>query len=138
MSLDAFRRLVRNAAIFFLVAPIPVAAAMLLVSENRILIAVSFIGALGIGVGLRIATRRFDTDIQSGFRLVEYCLYVYGALTLFSFVDQLFADPELFEREVTLNAVQFLGAVAVLVVAKKAIDGVKARSLAGQQTTARP
>jgi hypothetical protein len=132
MTLDAFKRLVSFLAAFFIVAPIPAATMMLLFSEGRAFIVVSAILYLGIGVVLKIALRRFRTDLGSGFRLVEYCLYVLSAVTLVGFIHQYFADRALFESEALLNAVRFVGTIAMLVVIKRTIDGVKARNLAEQ------
>jgi hypothetical protein len=133
MSLDAFKRLVSFLATFFIVAPIPLAAMTLLFSESRAFVVVSAILNLGIGVVLKIASRRLKTDLGSGFRLVEYCFYIVSAGTLAGFVHQFFADRDLFESEAPLNAVRFVGTVAVLVVVKRTIDGVKARNLADQR-----
>jgi hypothetical protein len=132
MSLDAFKRLVSFLAAFFIVAPIPAAAITLLFSESRAFIVVFAILYLGIGVVLKIASRRLRTDPGSGFRLVEYCFYVFSVVTLAGFVHQFFADQALFESEALLNAVQVVGTVAMLVVIKRSIDGVKARNSAGQ------
>jgi hypothetical protein len=132
MSLDAFKRLVSFLATVFVVVPIPVAVMNLLFSESRAYIVMSAVISLGIGVVLKIASRRLGADLGSGFRLVEYCFYVFSADTLVGFVHQFFADRALFESEALLNALKLVVAVAVLVVIKRTIDGVKARNLADQ------
>jgi hypothetical protein len=132
MSLDAFKRLVSFLATLFIVVPIPVATMTLLFSESYAYIVMSVILSLGIGVVLKIASRRLGTDIGSGFRLVEYCFYIFSADTLVGFVHQFFADRALFEAEALPNAVQFVVTVAMLVLIKRTIDGVKVRNSADQ------
>jgi hypothetical protein len=132
MSLDAFKRLVSYAAVFFLVVPFPAAAMTLTFSNDRTFVVASAILDFGIGVALRLASRRIRTDLRSGQRLVEYCFYLFSLVTLAGFVYKFFADPDLFRAEILLNLFRFAGTVAVLIVIKKTIDGIKARNLTGQ------
>jgi hypothetical protein len=79
VDLKAFERSVAREANFGLASPALTVPMILLFSEDRIFIGVAGLFGLGIGIALKIAQRRFTTDLRSAISIIEWCLYLFAA-----------------------------------------------------------
>src|ERR1700733_5489949 len=94
-DLESFRRSTSYIALLLLTIPIQFVGMSILFYDDRYFLIIYGAGFFCIGLIMKMASRRLETNISSGISLVELCLYLSAGSWLAAFAYMLWTNVEI-------------------------------------------